>query len=38
MTSQQQLEFYQKILMKALGTAKEYSKSELAKDVCQKHT
>ena len=33
MSTQQQLEFYQQILMEALGTAKEYSKSELTKDV-----
>ena len=30
---QQQLEFYQHILMKALGQAKEYSTSALTKDV-----
>ena len=30
---QQQLEFYQHILMKALGTAKEYSTSAITKDV-----
>ena len=35
MSSQQQLEFYQQILMEALGTAKEYSKSELTKDVAK---
>ena len=35
MSTQQQLEFYQQILMEALGTAKEYSKSELTKDVAK---
>ena len=33
MNTQQQLEFYQHILMKSLGTAKEYSTSALTKDV-----
>ena len=33
MSTQQQLEFYQQILMKSLGTAKEYSTSALTKDI-----
>ena len=33
MSTQQQLEFYQQILMKSLGQAKEYSTSALTKDT-----
>ena len=33
MSTQEQLEFYQQILMKALGKAKEYSTSALTKDI-----
>ena len=33
MSTQQQLEFYQKILMKEIGKAEEYSKSAFTKDV-----
>ena len=35
MSTQQQLEFYQKILMKEIGKAEEYSKSEFTKDVAK---